>query len=409
MKNEFDNDPLLQELKRATQVKSAPKIGEDVLIRASETKSPSPIRKLQTPRMLVSLAGGVAVLALVATLAQPSVQTRGLISAPPTFTPLSFTTADYAAMHSGAYEVKTTFEAEFLTTEKSQGTIYVLWTYQDLADFKTRMANYFRVDEGDVDSLESTNFQSDRSDAKLLAIGGKDKAPGREHIALFEYEDFTVPTLNPCKVDEITVWNACLEIGSEGPAQIESRAQQFLKDIAPELSFTDPKVDGSLTNLDGKIPFDEFEVVAHLKLGAQSTPLTWRMLWNSRGQLLSLTNASFNHFSPYQQEDGTPIKFDLLSAKVAFDRWNSKNGAARFEFGVQYQPNEYGQPRKNIFDVCPNLADVCEVKINRSEKVLGVLRDTSGQTWLVPAYAFYADDVFIGAANALQDGLTPNW
>jgi len=64
MKKEFENDPLLQQLQRATEVKQAPKIGEDILIRATAI-NPSPLRKFQTPRLLVSLAGGAAVIALV--------------------------------------------------------------------------------------------------------------------------------------------------------------------------------------------------------------------------------------------------------------------------------------------------------------------------------------------------------
>lgn len=74
MKKEFEKDELLAKLSKSAGKTKAPVLSEDIIYAATNSAKKFGPRKLHTPRLLVSLAGGAAVLAGVFSLSLNSAQ-----------------------------------------------------------------------------------------------------------------------------------------------------------------------------------------------------------------------------------------------------------------------------------------------------------------------------------------------
>jgi hypothetical protein len=72
MKNQFENDSVLEQLSRAARRPKAPKLSEDILVAAS-TESSVKAGKFKLPALFLSLASATAAVALVAVVANPAI------------------------------------------------------------------------------------------------------------------------------------------------------------------------------------------------------------------------------------------------------------------------------------------------------------------------------------------------
>ena len=367
MTKHFEDDELLNSLVRAAGKQEAPDLNETIIHSAVTADLKFGPRKLATPRLLVSLAGGAAVLAVTAVLVTshaPRIIELSNLESKSGIEFLSSADGRASSMPTGDTNmdifipnIKATQSG--LSAEAGKGVVYRATNTQDPEVLLNKLANYFGVKGSPV-----------QRDGYQEIIGDALQTRGSAYVSTDGSLSFTY-------------LNASSE--SKTP-KVEISKGSALK------VFTDFGLQVTLDDI--HLGFNR--AVAYVKVEGQESPVRWILVWGPDKRIYS--------FSGFAVEFNPVLEVKTISPSEAFNRLNILSWGEGQVVVLHEDRVDPINPRNLIESCRPFDSEACEVKVTSSEPSLGYIQDAKGQLWLVPSHSYFVGGILAGGAGALPEG-----
>jgi hypothetical protein len=367
MTKHFEDDELLNSLGKAAGKKEVPELNETIIHSAVTADLKFGPRKLATPRLLVSLAGSAAVLAVTAILVSsnsPRIIELYNLESKSGIEFLSSADGRASSMPTGDESfdifipiIKATQSG--LSANPGKGVVYRARNTQKPEDLLYKLANYFGVKGSPV-----------QRDGYQEIIGDELQTRGSAYVSTDGSLSFTY-------------LNASSE--SKTP-KVEMSRENALK------VFTDFGLNVSLDEI--HLRFNR--AVAYVRVGNQESPVKWTIVWGPDKRIYS--------FSGFAVEFNPVLEVKTISPSEAFDRLNILSWGEGHVVVLHEDRVDPISPRNLIESCRPFDSEACEVKVTSSEPSLGYTQDAKGQLWLVPSHSYYVGGVLAGGTSALPEG-----
>lgn len=451
MKENFEQDKLIQELRKAAKPVRAPKLSEDALLAASNAPAKTSWRErvaMARRSTRVSLAGAAAVVAI-------SALTLGSLNAGHANIHISLgssgaqglagvagskVSSDMIAPNQSAMTMYPGFNYiadPAMSQSEGSGNVYRVDQAMSASAIMKKLRNYFHFN-GKVET-NSWNLDGKNEFSSLSLIDGNLSLYVNEPLGQFYYSNADAQGWGPCiregkanvTVDENLNPNGttdssaapttyCEEHGAYTQTRLpsDSAAKAQALKIFSDLGLN---VDASEISLDryNDPSFATLTATAALKLDGLPTSFEWTIDWANTGEISSV--------SGYEVKIVNIGKVSTVSPTAAVDRlvdyrWSAwcastyiftaapsgvvkSLGVAGTSEGVSptaeqssstsstdgASPSVGSEVVSPTDQPTPQEPTKVDFTVKSSKAVLGTITDSSGQTWILPSYALYGD------------------
>ena len=390
MKNQFENDPLLKDLKSASMDKQAPILYEEILVSATHKADTSraSIRKL-TGKPVTWLTGLGSIAAVIGlAFSVPTTQ-----NANPEFRPFQlakspiFNLAEPPAEDSQfsrvwVPEVVAKLGTDLSTSHDGWGPIYEAVSPSSSEEYAKFLATYFEV-QGELTEEKGYSASDSHSEVTFYQIYDSSKkvrvtvSPGKNGGIGFSVS-FPATTKGR---------------NTPTPQEAKNRMQTLLQDLVVSQSrqigpgFRPIEV----TDVRVKEKSNFVSAEANLVVAGKEIDLGFLATFTDGGQLRDLY--------------GTLVQFeykgivDIVSEVDAVSRlgayWDNPYRVKSIENSAIMASTQHCENN-------PTLAMKCETTVDKAVRGISATADRDGKVWLVPSYSMYHNGHFIGAVNAMS-------
>jgi len=367
MTKHFEDDELLNSLGRAAGKQEAPDLNETIIHSAVTADLKFGQRKLATPRLLVSLVGGAAVLAVTAILVSshaPRIIELSNLEGKSGIEFLSSADGRANSMPTGDTNmdifipnIKATQSG--LSAEAGKGFVYRATNTQDPEVLLNKLASYFGVQGSSV-----------QRDGYKAVLGDKHATRWSAYVSTEGSLRFTyLNASDESKTPKV-------EISKDGALKV----------------FTDFGLQVTLDDI--HLGFNR--AVAYVKVENQESPVRWILVWGPDKRIYSFEGYAIE-FHPF-------LEVRTISPSQAFNRLNILSWGEGQVVVLHEDRVDPISPRNLIESCRPFDSEACEVKVTSSETSLGYIQDANEQLWLVPSHSYYVGGVLAGGTSALPEG-----
>jgi hypothetical protein len=429
MNENFENDELLDQLKKSAKAIRAPKLDESILENASASTTKTTWREklaLANKRSQFSLVGAaaaVAVLAIsVSTLQAPSANIRitlgssaagelGMTDQAQTgsskvgASALWFGNMDYVA-------------GSELSTETGNGDIYRVEPSSTPAEMASLLKELFdvkgKVTFGDNaggrvseygDGFSSSAGGPVTADANLNS-GGKSIYVSTQGATYFSYYNANAYKLGDCiKWDNAKV--AVDEVGNpteeSDPANESTRycvENEFVKpDFLPESAakaeaastFKALGLDVTASDINIETMTDVMYATAPVKLNGKPTGIVWDISWGNTGEVYTVS--------------GSAVSFTKVGSVATISDAAAVERLSDYRWAVSADSTFWSESAVYPYVEADQLDEPTTVAINEAVATMGMITDASGNMWVVPSVALYSKFGLARVVTNVADGV----
>ena len=390
MKNQFENDALLNELKLASIDKPAPILDEQILVSATQKTGTSraSIRNLKRkPITWLTGLGSITVLIgitfLIPTTQNANPQFRPFqLAKSPIFKLGEPPTEDSQFSRVWVPEIVAKSGPNLSTSNDGWGAVYEAASPTSSEEYAKFLATYFEV-QGELTEEKGYSASDSHSEVTFYQIYDPTKkirvtvSPGKNGGIGFNVsfpgttKGRNTPTLEEAK----------------------NKMQKLLQDLVVSQSGqSGPRFRPiELSDVRVKERFNFVSAEANLIVDGEEMDLGFLATFNDGGQLGDLY--------------GTLVQFeykgivDIVSEVDAVSRlgayWDNPYRVKSIENSGIMSSTQHCENN-------PTMAMKCETTVDKAVRGISVSADRDGKIWLVPSYSMYHDGHFIGAVNAMS-------
>jgi hypothetical protein len=459
MNENFEQDKLIQELRKAAKPVRAPKLSEDALLAASNAPAKTSWRErvaMARRSTRFSLAGAAAVVAI-------SALTLGSLNAGHANIHITLGSSGAQGL-SGAADSKVSSDMispnqsympnfpsynfiadRALSQSEGSGNVYRVDQAMSPSAIMKKLSSYFNVN-GKVET-NSWNQSGNNEVSSLSLVDGNLSLYVNEPLGQFYYSNADAQGWGPCiregkanvTVDENLNPNGstdssaapttyCEEHGAYTQTRLpsDSAAKAQALKIFSDLGLN---VDASEISLDryDDPSFATLTATAALKLDGLPTSFEWTIVWANTGEISSVSGYEVKIVNIGTVSTVSPTAAVDRLADYRWTAWSASNysfaglpwniyktlgmPAGLSDTSNVATPSVVAQPSDAPTDQpTPQEPTKVDFTVKSSKAVLGTITDSSGQTWILPSYALYGDannetGILAGIVLAVQDGV----
>lgn len=296
--------------------------------------------------------------------------------------------------------------AQGLSEEGSRGKIYEIRRVGDPIEILRKAAEVFGIEgEPKEDEWSTKEYPSYSISGNNFYLSVYWSGPGYWSFGRWTEQ---VACAEPAEGEATT--KDCL-IPTPTPELIPSREELVLQTIETFAKFGITVTESQLT-----VQRDDWGAYVSVSnsFAGQPIPIDFYVSWDSKGELSSVSAASFEIIERGEFDTVSPtaavarIKDGRWYGGVAskyYEQFYRPIGIARSDAAVSLPAPDGGSDDQPVEPVEPVEPEIVDLVINRSESVLMSVYDSAGNMWLVPGYLLFNDQGWFDSIVSVVEGV----
>jgi hypothetical protein len=389
MSKQFENDKLLQDLKKASKNKAAPKLDEQILVEATLARGDSRSMPSRLSRKPVTWLAGLGATAAIVGLsfsmtAAPNAKTEfGPFQVPESFKFNMSQSSNDGAKFSRVWipEVVAKASPNLSTSQDGWGSLYEAVYPLKSEDYAKFLASYFGV-QGEITKESGFSSTNPDTDAKYEFYVINDRAKKIE---------ITVSTSEMGMTGfSVDFQGQAQDLATADTQDVISKMDTLLHDLA--ISKSDSRyraIEFAEVRLTPKNKFSIVEV--NRIVDGREMDFGFSAIFNDDGQLRQL----YGSLTQFDYKGTVARTSEADAVNRLGDYWDNPYRVQSVEDSLLTSSTLHCENE-------PKMGMKCETTVDKAERGFAPSRDRDGKLWLVPSYSMYHKGHFIGAVNAMR-------